>query len=120
MGQNRNMTDYDLAVSARIRARRKEVGLSQYQLADAMNVSRSTVENWERGLTRVWIGVIAPLAQVLKTTPNLLLGWDESASAAPPQCPEYHPRYRSLRCSLEVGHDDTPHETGAMTWMGRE
>lgn len=70
-------------VRDRIRARRKQLGLSQEQVARklqtlGLDVDRYWVSDLERGHTRMpdW-DCICYLAEVLQTDPNTLLGWEE-------------------------------------------
>jgi transcriptional regulator with XRE-family HTH domain len=50
----------------RIRARRLELGLNRGAFALAVGVARSTVEKWEDGIKRPWIGHRARIAEVLQ------------------------------------------------------
>ena len=68
--------------SKRVRARRKQLELSQEQIAVRLqtmgiNVSRTWVSAVERGKNRVPEDWICALAAALETDPNGLLGWDE-------------------------------------------
>lgn len=55
-----------------IRARRKEVGLTQGQLADALEVSRPSIVNIEHGRQRLLIHSLYDFAEVLHTSPSAL------------------------------------------------
>lgn len=78
----------------RIRARRKELGLSADIVATAIGVSRATMFRYENGdIEKVPVSLIPLLAKALHTTPSYLMGWDntfaqseqnEVAASAPP------------------------------------
>jgi transcriptional regulator with XRE-family HTH domain len=56
----------DQHVGERIRARRTELGLTQEQLADALNVSYQQVQKYETGANRISAGRIFELARKLR------------------------------------------------------
>lgn len=71
-----------LTLGQRIAQRRKQLGLSQETLADAVGVSRQAVSKWELDEAQPDAAKIVLLAQALEmTTDELLLGKEE---AAPP------------------------------------
>ena len=56
---------------------RKELGLTLKEVADYIGVSESTVQRWESGnIKNLRHEKIIKLAEVLKTTPAHLMGWD--------------------------------------------
>jgi len=61
-------------IGRRIAALRKEKGLSQMELADAMGISFQSVSNWERGNTMPDISRLPELAGILGVTVDGLLG----------------------------------------------
>ena len=64
-------------LAERIRALRKEKGLSLEQLAEMIGTSRQTVYRYETGaITNVPHEKIEALARALGTTPSRLMGWD--------------------------------------------
>lgn len=63
-----------------IRSMRKKSGITQQELAVAVNVNLSTVGNWERGITTPNVEQLWNCAVALGCTPNDLLGWKEEAS----------------------------------------
>lgn len=72
-------------VNERIKFRRKELGLSADDLATALNVSRATIYRYEsKDIEKVPTSALEPLANVLKTTPAYLMGWDEETPAITP------------------------------------
>lgn len=68
-----------MEVHERIKARRKELGLSVDEVADAINVSRSTYYRYESGdIEKISTTIVPKLCKVLKTSPAYLMGWDEN------------------------------------------
>ncbi len=58
-----------------LRARRKELGLTQAQVAKAVGVSEATVSRWETGdIAEVGSGKLPALARALQFSPAQLLG----------------------------------------------
>lgn len=68
----REMAYEDAAVRARIREARTAAGLTQKEVADALQVHHNTPGNWEREYTPT-MGELARLAPIIKTTLNWLL-----------------------------------------------
>lgn len=60
-----------------IQEKRKELGLTQEQVAKYLNVSIPAVSKWEKGTTCPDISLLVPLARLLKTDPNTLLCFRE-------------------------------------------
>ena len=61
----------------RIKSRRKELGLTAEQVAEALDVSRATIYRYESAeIEKLPIDIIEPLARILQTTPEYLMGWD--------------------------------------------
>ncbi len=54
------------------------MGMTQEQLSDIMCVPKSTISNYENDKIDIKSSVIKELSLVLKTTPNYLLGMEES------------------------------------------
>lgn len=61
-----------MSFGQRLRDRRKELGISQGELAKALGVSVSAVSNYETGLNAMREDVLLRLFQVLKVEPNYL------------------------------------------------
>lgn len=65
-------------LSERIRALRKEKGMSLEQLADTIGTSRQTVHRYETGvISNIPHEKIEAMARALGTTPSSLMGWDD-------------------------------------------
>lgn len=72
-----------LTTGERMRARRKELGLSADDVAAALNVSRATIFRYEKGdIEKVPGNSLAPLEKVLHTNAAYLMGWSNDPSPA--------------------------------------
>lgn len=60
-------------IGNKIRKYRKESGLTQEQLADRINVTKSRVSNWEQGINRPDADIIGNICRVLNVSPSDLL-----------------------------------------------
>lgn len=69
-------------VGNRILQRRKELDLTQEELARRMGYkSKSTINKIEMGINDIPQSKIARFAEVLATTPSFLMGWDEEENS---------------------------------------
>lgn len=67
-----------MTISQRIKARRKELGMSVDELAAKIGKNRATVYRYENGdIENYPIDILKPLAKALQTTERYLIGWDE-------------------------------------------
>ncbi len=57
----------------KIRKRRKELGLKQYELAERLDVSVTTVNNWENGRNKPPIRKYVKVAKALDCKPSDLI-----------------------------------------------
>lgn len=64
-----------------IQEQRKLLGLTQEQVADYLGVSTPAVSKWEKGITSPDIGLLPPLARLLKIDLNTLFCFSEDLSA---------------------------------------
>ncbi|MEO3990787.1 helix-turn-helix transcriptional regulator [Pseudocitrobacter cyperus] len=62
------------ALGNRISALRKGAGLTQVQLAAALNVSQQAVQSWEAGRRRIQIPILPAVAKILSISLEGLLG----------------------------------------------
>lgn len=60
-------------IGNKIRKYRKENGLTQEQLADKINVTKSRVSNWEQGINRPDADIIGNICRTLNVSPSDLL-----------------------------------------------
>jgi transcriptional regulator with XRE-family HTH domain len=64
-----------------IKQLREKRGLSQSQLAREMEMTETTIRNWEHGRTGLdWFERVARLCDVLQCTPNELFGYEGGES----------------------------------------
>ena len=68
----------DIAVGARIRIRRRWLGLSQTQLANALGITFQQVQKYEKGANRVSASMLVKTAEALDTSTAALVGEDNS------------------------------------------
>lgn len=73
----------DVAVGARIRLRRQELGMSQQELGRQLGVTFQQVQKYERGANRISASTLVRTARALRCPGAHLLGWspEEDASA---------------------------------------
>ena len=69
---------------------RKARGISQENLADMLGVSRQAVSRWETSETQPEMANLLAICEILKVTPNQLMGWEEmeepeEAESCPPR-----------------------------------
>ena len=63
-----------IEVGQRIKELRLENGMTQTQLAEKIGVATNTISQYEKGLSKTSIDVIANLADVFETSTDYLLG----------------------------------------------
>ena len=66
-----------IMIGSNIKRLRKEKGVTQEQLAEAMNVSCAAVSKWERGETYPDISLLQPLAFYFGVSLDTLMGYDK-------------------------------------------
>ena len=66
---------YNMKTGEVISKRRKELGLTQNQLAKSLNISFQAISKWENGTTFPDIAMLPKLAAALNTTVDALLGY---------------------------------------------
>ena len=67
-----------MKVNEIIKKRRKELGLTLKQVAEKLGVSESLISRYESNdVKNMGIDKIIPLAKVLDTTPEFLMGWED-------------------------------------------
>ena len=73
-----------MTVGQRIKQRRKDMGMSADELGKRIGKNRATVFRYENGdIENLPVDVLKPIAEVLLTTPQYLMGWeDENKTAA--------------------------------------
>lgn len=73
------MGDADLyAIGKRIQSRRKQMGYTQEQLAELMDVSIQMISNLERGMKAIRIDNLIPLCRILQISADYILTGKET------------------------------------------
>jgi transcriptional regulator with XRE-family HTH domain len=72
------LTALELAIGARMRTRRRQLGLSQSELADKLGVSFQQVQKYERGANRVAASTLVTASLALGTSVAWLVGEEAS------------------------------------------
>lgn len=68
-------------IGERIKSRRKELGLSVDYIAENLDKNRATIYRYEsRDIENLPVTILEPLAKLLQTTPEYLMGWEESVA----------------------------------------
>lgn len=74
-----------MTTGQRMKARRKELGLSAEAVAARLGVSPATIYRYEKGdIEKLPGNILIPLAEALHTTPAFLMGWDTQSSTSIP------------------------------------
>lgn len=85
-------------IGDRIRERRLKLGLSGAELAKRIGIPKSTMFRYEGEYSdNIPIDIIRPLARILQTTPEYLMGWDEKNTQMNSQAMEYSESLKRLR-----------------------
>ncbi len=71
----------DVEVGARIRSRRKILGISQSALGEGLGITFQQIQKYEKGSNRVGASRLQGIANLLGTTPAALLGEEEGGIA---------------------------------------
>jgi transcriptional regulator with XRE-family HTH domain len=72
----------DIAIGARMRLRRKSLGISQGVLSDRVGVSFQQIQKYERGANRVSGSMLVAIANALDTSVGWLVGEEGGLSDA--------------------------------------
>ena len=72
-----------MSVGSNIKRLRKQLGMSAETLAAIIGVSPTTIYRYENGdIEKVDSTKLEHIAEALRTTPAVLMGWDDEASSA--------------------------------------
>lgn len=105
----------------RLSALRRERGLSQQALADALSVTRQAVSNWERGQTTPDLGTMEALCRVLEVDWNRLCGGGESPAPRRSRLPAVLPAAGAallVLAAVLVPRSAPPAEEPSNPWPG--
>ena len=86
---------------------RKEKGLTQKQLADALNVTDKAVSKWERGLSFPDISMLEPLSDLLGVTIMEILAGERSGGNGSMSKEEVQDL---INASVELGEEEIRHK----------
>ena len=65
-------------IGQRIKQRRKDLKMSADELGKRLGKDRSTIFRYEKGdIENLPIDILEPIAEILQTTPQYLMGWEE-------------------------------------------
>ena len=82
-----------MTTGERMKARRKELGLSAEKVAERLGVSAATVYRYENGdIEKLPSDILSPLAEILHTTCAYLMDWDTADTSLPPSLEPYRPK----------------------------
>ena len=68
----------DQEIGARMRARRRELGITQQQVGVALGLTFQQVQKYERGGNRISASTLVEIAKLLRCGPEVLLGTAET------------------------------------------
>lgn len=85
---------------------RKEKGLTQKQLAEALNVTDKAVSKWERGLSFPDISMLEPISELLDISIMEILAGERQQSNAPVPRDEAQ---ELINASVELGEEQIRH-----------
>lgn len=70
-----------MTIGQRIKARRKELGMTADELGEKLGKNRSTIYRYENGdIEKMPLDYLEPIAKALSTTPQYLMDWKESTA----------------------------------------
>jgi transcriptional regulator with XRE-family HTH domain len=75
----RAATNLDKEIGARVRARRKQLGISQTALAEAVGVTFQQIQKYENGTNRIACSALIKIAASLEMQPSWFLGEQRGA-----------------------------------------
>ena len=68
---------HTLKFSENLKIEMKNCNISQEKLAKALKTTQATVSRWTSGINQPDFETLFELCEILDTTPNILLGWEE-------------------------------------------
>lgn len=99
----------------KIKILREEKGLTQKQLANFVNISRSALGMYESNQRIPKQKILESIAKALNTTPSYLIGWDEESNIFFDEIVEPQEAFKaylqSLKWNLVEEESDTDYET---------
>lgn len=89
----------------KIKKLRKEKGLTQEQLGDAFNITKTGISYWENGKTMPNMDMVGKLASYFGVTTDYLIK-EKNSDISPRPVPYQIPLYSSISCGLGMFIDD--------------
>ena len=75
-----------MTTGQRMKERRKQIGLSAETVASRLGVSPATIYRYENGgIDKVPGDILAPIAEILQTSPAYLMGWEYEENEISPE-----------------------------------
>ena len=71
---NQNLLGGDIMIADRIKKLRQQFGLTQFDLAKKLNITRSSVNAWEMGISIPSTQYVVELAELFKVSTDYILG----------------------------------------------
>ncbi len=99
---NNDQDDMNKSIGQAIRKRRRELSMTQADVADALGVNRSLVSQWELGLSRVMAGDLQRISGVLKTSSVFDAAFGVSQQVATPE----------IAAAAQAGQGEDPQAAG--------
>ena len=97
-----------MTVGERIKALRKEKGISVDKLAELIGKDRATVYRYEsQDIEKMPTSILEPLARALGTSPAFLMGWESNVTPLPKENVFMRPLYNSVAAGFGVIADNT-------------
>lgn len=94
-------------IGLRIKARRKELGISADDLAKRLGKDRSTIYRYEKGeIENLPLDILEPIANALETTPSALMGWEKPFIADAELLADIAGDLRLIRCIRQISSMD--------------
>ena len=70
-----------MTIGQRIKARRKELGMTADELGEKLGKNRSTIYRYENGdIEKMPLDYLEPIAKALLTTPEYLMNWNAASA----------------------------------------
>jgi transcriptional regulator with XRE-family HTH domain len=87
---------YFKAFGARIAQRRKQLGLTQIQMGEALGIAQQTYASYETGRRRVPVSALSALAQALALEVDILLGHAAKTKAKRGPAPQFQKQIEQI------------------------
>lgn len=97
-----------MTIGERLRNRRESLGLTLEQVGDYIGVGRATVQRYESNAIDIKRTVAIKLAEILKTTPAYIMGWEDTPSSPAPQENKAHSSYSPLEQEIIKAYRAAP------------